>query len=43
LHEDGRRVTVPIHPREDISPVLLHKIITKELKITVEEFLEKIR
>ncbi len=37
-HSDGRKVTVPMHPSEDIGIGLLNKIIKKEIKISREEF-----
>jgi len=39
-HPDGRGTTVPFHSGRDISPVLLKKII-KDIRLTVEEFLQK--
>ena len=38
-HPDGRGTTVPFHAGRDISPILLKKIV-KDIKLTVEEFLE---
>jgi predicted RNA binding protein YcfA (HicA-like mRNA interferase family) len=38
-HQDGRFTTVPFHQGRDISPVLLRQI-TKDIGITIEEFLE---
>ena len=38
-HSDGRCTTVPYHPGRDISPILL-KQITKDINLTIEEFLE---
>ena len=37
-HPDGRMTVIPYHPREEIGPGLLNKIIKKDLKITREEF-----
>ena len=37
-HPDGRIVMLIIHYGEDISRGLLHKIITEDLRLTVEEF-----
>ena len=42
-HPDGRRTTIPHHAREEIGPGLLNKIIKKDLGITREEFLSKIK
>ena len=39
-HPDGKGTTVPFHSGRDISPVLLKKII-KDIRLTVEEFLQK--
>jgi len=38
-HPDGRGTTVPFHADRDISPILLKKIV-KDIKLTVEEFLQ---
>lgn len=37
-HPDGRTTIVPNHPREDLGPGLLLKIIKKDLQISREEF-----
>lgn len=37
-HSDGRTTIIPNHPREDIGPGLLNKIIKKDLQISREEF-----
>ena len=42
-HPDGRRTTIPHHAGEEIGPGLLNKIIKKDLGITREEFLSKIK
>lgn len=42
-HVDGRRTTIPYHPGEEIGPGLLNKIIKKDLGITREKFLEKVK
>jgi len=39
-HPDGRAVTVPCHKGEDLSRGLLIKIIKKEVKISVEDFMK---
>lgn len=41
-HQDGRTTVIPNHPREDIDRGLLNKIIKHDLKISREEFLEKL-
>ena len=41
-HADGRITVVPVHPKEEITPGLLLKII-KEAKLTKEEFLESLK
>lgn len=41
-HPDGRKITIPHHPGEELGPGLLTKIIKHDLKITREEFLEKL-
>ncbi len=38
-HEDGRVVTVPIHPHQDIGRGLLRKIL-RDADLTPDEFLE---
>ncbi len=38
-HSDGRGTTVPFHKVRDISPILLRQI-TKDIEITIEEFLQ---
>ena len=43
VHSDGRRTTVPIHPKDTIGIGLLTKIIKKDLAITREEFLALLR
>jgi predicted RNA binding protein YcfA (HicA-like mRNA interferase family) len=37
---DGKVVTVPIHPSQDIDRTLLHKIITVDLEWTTEYFMK---
>lgn len=37
-HPDGRTTILPVHAGEEISKGLLHKIITEDLKISIEEF-----
>jgi len=37
-HPDSRTTLVAIHPGEDVGRGLLKKIITEDLKISVEEF-----
>jgi len=41
-HPDGRRTTIPHHAGEEIGPGLMGKIIKKDLKISREEFIEKL-
>lgn len=41
-HPDGRKITIPHHSGEELGPGLLTKIIKHDLKITREEFLEKL-
>ena len=40
-HNDGRMTTVPFHKGRDISPILL-KIIIKEIKISLEDFIKEL-
>ena len=37
-HPDGRTTLVAVHPGEDVGRGLLKKIITEDLKISVEDF-----
>jgi len=39
-HNDGRVVVISIHKGKCIKSGLLHKMITKEMGITIEEFLK---
>ena len=41
-HPDGRTTIVPNHPGEEIDRGLLNKIIKHDLRITREEFLERV-
>ena len=41
-HPDGRKITIPHHSGEELGPGLLNKIIKHDLKISREEFLEKL-
>ena len=42
-HADGRTTVIPNHPGEDVDRGLLNKIIKKDLGITREEFIGKIK
>jgi predicted RNA binding protein YcfA (HicA-like mRNA interferase family) len=42
-HQDGRRTTIPCHAGEEIGTGLLNKIMKKDLGITREKFLRKIK
>lgn len=42
-HPDGRKTTIPVHTNEKIGPGLLNKIIKKDLRMTVEEFLDAMK
>ena len=37
-HDNGKTTVIPNHPREEIGPGLLLKIIKKDLQISREEF-----
>ncbi|NCP17141.1 hypothetical protein CO134_04075 [Candidatus Kuenenbacteria bacterium CG_4_9_14_3_um_filter_39_14] len=37
-HPDGRTTLIPLHSSEDISRGLLHKIVTEDIGIKIEEF-----
>lgn len=41
-HDDGRWMTVPIHPTKSLDPELLADIL-KQVRVTPEEFLNVIR
>jgi predicted RNA binding protein YcfA (HicA-like mRNA interferase family) len=38
-HSDGRGTTVPFHPGQDISPILLKKIAA-DINMTLKDFLK---
>lgn len=42
-HPDGRRTTIPIHTNQIIGPGLLNKIIEKDLGVSVEELVQKLK
>jgi len=42
-HPDGRKTVIPHHSGEEIGPGLLTKIIKRDMQITREAFLEKLR
>jgi len=42
-HPDGRITIIPLHSGEEIGPGLLNKIIKKDLGISREEFMRKLR
>ncbi|HDN59430.1 MAG TPA: addiction module toxin, HicA family, partial [Candidatus Marinimicrobia bacterium] len=42
-HPDGRITIIPYHSGEKIGPGLLNKIIKKDLGISREEFMRKLR
>ncbi|MCX6352418.1 MAG: type II toxin-antitoxin system HicA family toxin [Bacteroidetes bacterium] len=37
-HEDGRITTIPVHSNDPLPKGLLHKIITLDLEVTIDEF-----
>ncbi|MCX6165179.1 MAG: type II toxin-antitoxin system HicA family toxin [Ignavibacteriae bacterium] len=39
-HPDGRVIVLPVHKGKSIKEGLAHKIITKDLKISIQEFLK---
>jgi len=39
VHPDGRRVTVPIHPNQELDRSFIRMVI-KEIKVTKEEFIK---
>jgi predicted RNA binding protein YcfA (HicA-like mRNA interferase family) len=43
LHPDGRVTTVPVHKNEDISRGLTHKIITEDVGISIDEYIQLIK
>ena len=43
IHEDGRKISVPVHGSEPIGKGLLIKIIKKDIKISKEEFKELLK
>lgn len=42
-HSDGRMVTLPVHKGKNLKIGLLHKIITKDIGITINDFLKIIK
>jgi predicted RNA binding protein YcfA (HicA-like mRNA interferase family) len=42
-HVDGRRVIIAIHKGKNIKEGLAHKIITKEIEISIDEFFRILR
>ncbi len=43
VHSDGRKTTVPYHKGKDIDRFLLFKIVTKDLSMTIDKFLELLK
>lgn len=43
MHLDGRKTTIPIHPKETIGIGLLTKIVKKDLQITKTEFVKLLK
>jgi predicted RNA binding protein YcfA (HicA-like mRNA interferase family) len=41
-HPDGRKTTVPVHKGRDLPRGLVHKIVTEDLRLSVEQFLESL-
>ena len=42
-HPDGRVTTVPVHKNEDISRGLIHKIITEDVGISINEYIKLVK
>ena len=42
-HVDGRVTTVPVHKNEDISRGLIHKIITEDVGISINEYIKLVK
>lgn len=42
-HKDGRRVVITAHKGKEVKEGLAHKIITKEIGISVDEFFNILR
>lgn len=42
-HKDGRRVIINVHQGKNIKEGLAHKIITKEIGISIDEFFRILR
>jgi predicted RNA binding protein YcfA (HicA-like mRNA interferase family) len=40
VHSDGRKTTIPVHKGRDIPAGLLRQIVTIDVGITMEEFVE---
>jgi len=43
IHEDGRKISVPVHGSEPIGKGLLNKIVKKDVRISKEEFEELLK
>ncbi|OGM76903.1 hypothetical protein A2210_00030 [Candidatus Woesebacteria bacterium RIFOXYA1_FULL_40_18] len=43
IHPDGRKTTIPIHPKQNIGIGLLTKIIKRDLKISKEKFIKLLK
>lgn len=39
-HPDGRKATIPYHKGKDIDRFLLSKIVTRDLNMSIEDFLK---
>lgn len=42
-HGDGRRVVITMHKGKNLKEGLVHKIITKEIGISIDEFFNVLR
>ena len=40
VHPDGRKTTVPVHKGRDLPRGLLHKIITQDVGIDMDDFVK---
>ena len=43
IHPDGRRTTIPVHPTQVIGIGLLTKIIKKDLRVSIDEFVKLLK
>ncbi len=43
VHPDGRKTTIPIHPRQELGAGLLTKILKKDLHLSKDAFIKMLK